>query len=218
MKIPSCKNELALASKGKAAVGIDEAGRGPLAGPVVAGAAFAKPDTYEREFPEKRLIRDSKSLSLKQRKGIYDFMINDGRFFFGIAEVSPATIDRINILNASLLAMRLALENLFKEIEDSGVVFSNPYLLVDGNRIIPNIKHNQENFSSGDSDVFSIAAASIAAKVYRDNLMDEFDKQFKGYGFSRHRGYGTREHLLKLNELGPCKIHRRSFAPVRRLL
>ncbi|MFO7807412.1 MAG: ribonuclease HII [Candidatus Moraniibacteriota bacterium] len=226
MKFPSSKQETDLISRNKLAVGVDEAGRGPLAGPVVAGAVFIEKEVFEKDFPEKKLIRDSKTLSHNQRSQVFEFIKKNENIFYGIGEVSALTIDRINILNASLLAMRLAVENLAGELFKRGDFseISNQDkkrkigLLVDGNKIIPGLPYGQKTFPKGDSSVFSIAAASICAKVYRDNLMEVFNEKFSGYGFNKHKGYGTKEHLLKLQELGPCGIHRKSFGPVKSLV
>jgi ribonuclease HII len=214
MKLPDFKQEEHLISRNKSAVGLDEAGRGPLAGPVVAGAVYIKESFFPKDFPEKNLIRDSKTLSSKQRNEVFDFINQSEEIFFKTVEISALTIDKINVLNASLLAMRMAAENLIRDVlpEENK---KEACLLVDGNALIPKISFDQKNFPKGDADVFSIAAASICAKVWRDKLMEKFDKQYPGYGFARHKGYGTKEHLLKLKEFGPCDIHRRSFRPVK---
>lgn len=244
MILPTTKIEQELLAKGSCFVfGVDEAGRGPLAGPVVAGAAWVNPDVFDRDFRQRGLIRDSKTLSEKQREEIFCFLQSSEDFCLGIGEVSHAMIDRLNILNASLLAMRLAVENLIGRImnhesrimkhesqpetgqplaekikltDQNAKNMSNAIcLLIDGNKKIPKIKHEQHLFCKGDRNVFSIAAASIAAKVHRDRLMQKYHKQFPCYGFDAHKGYGTRAHMEALQKNGPCKIHRRSFAPVR---
>lgn len=226
-------------------IGIDEAGRGPLAGPVVAAAVWVNPAVFKKDFPLKKFIRDSKKLSEKKREEVFRFMEKSEDFVIGRGEVSHTIIDRINILNAALLAMRLAAEEIlerlekekpwqkqgaviWQEKEKKKIVFGNrdnvsnisflqkACLLIDGNKKIPGIKINQRIFPQGDARIFSIAAASICAKVWRDKVMREYHQQYSGYGFDRHKGYGTRLHLTKLKELGPCKIHRQTFGPVKR--
>jgi len=209
MLLPSTKTELDLAKKGIVPIGVDEVGRGPLAGPVVAAAAWVDPKILEKDFDLKKFIRDSKTLSEKKRNEIFLFLEEEKGFEIAIGEVSPMTIDRINILNASLLAMRLAVENLNKKIKKN-----NPLILVDGNKTIPGVTHQQKYFIKGDRDVFSIAVASIYAKVYRDNLMIEYHQKFPDYGFDCHKGYGTKKHMEALGKCGACEIHRRSFGPV----
>lgn len=231
MHLPHIKIEQDLISNGvEIIIGIDEAGRGPLAGPVVAGAVWVHPGLLELEFEGRELIRDSKMLSQKQREKIHDFLMKNELFTIGIGEVSHTMIDRMNILNATLLAMRIAVESLLDEIKNSslGLVTrrvkgsklnenSKTHLLIDGNRKIPKSKFEQHLFPKGDYNIFSIAAASICAKVYRDQIMQRYHKQFPEYGFASHKGYGTRLHMEQLQKNGPCKIHRRSFRPVREL-
>jgi len=213
MILPSVKQELKLVSEGCAVVGVDEVGRGPLAGPVVAAAAWVDPVYFEKDFKLKNCIRDSKTLSEKQRNGVFEFFKKKVGFKFGIGEVTPKTIDRINILNASLLAMRLAVENLAPKIKKRNVL-----LLIDGNKIIPGLNYSQKYIIKGDQKIFSIAVASIYAKVYRDNIMIEYHKKFPAYGFDAHKGYGTERHMKVLKEKGNCEIHRKSFGPVREII
>lgn len=230
MIFPTTKIEQELLAKGSCFVfGVDEVGRGPLAGPVVAGAAWVSPKIFGEDFPEKKLIRDSKTLSEKQRELACRFMIESDDFCVAIGEVSHAMIDRLNILNASLLAMRIAVEELIEKIKnkESGIMnkaqnaknMSNAIrLLVDGNRKIPKMKWGQRLFCKGDRNVFSIAAASIVAKVHRDHLMQKYHEKFPCYAFDRHKGYGTRIHFQQIQKNGPCEIHRKSFGPVRDFL
>lgn len=177
--------------------GIDEAGRGPLAGPVVAAAVILD----KRRIP--RGIDDSKAMTAEARETVYAAIIGSARVGVGIAEVD--CIDRINILNATLQAMAMALS----EIGDVPCL-----ALVDGNRP-PQLPCPVQCIVEGDAQSLSIAAASIVAKVRRDRIMLELDRQFPGYGFAQHKGYATPEHRAALTRLGPCKEHRRSFAPVR---
>ncbi len=182
-------------------VGLDEAGRGALAGPVVAASVLLP---YERAPAG---IRDSKELLPAQRERLYEQIWRMARGI-GIGIVEPDTIDAINILQATHQAMRLALENL-----PSGLL---PDLaLIDGLPIRP-FPITQVALVQGDSRCISIAAASIVAKVTRDRLMCEYDTLYPGYGFALHKGYGVPVHLSALDSLGPCPLHRRSFSPVER--
>jgi ribonuclease HII len=181
--------------------GVDEAGRGPLAGPVCAAAVILDP---------RRPIRgldDSKRLTPAQRAAL-EPRIQDQTLAWSLAWASAAEIDRINILQASLLAMRRAITALDP---------SPLRVLVDGNRC-PVLDCPAEAVVGGDGRVPAIAAASILAKVARDRLMEGLERHYPGYGFARHKGYPTREHREALARLGPCPEHRRSFGPVRVLL
>ena len=182
--------------------GVDEAGRGPLAGPVVAGAVvFLKlPDTLE--------IDDSKKISSVRRKKIFDYLVSSKDVAIGFGVISEEVIDATNILEASFEAMRKALFSL---------PLKPDHVIVDGYSI-PRLKIFQRGVIGGDKKCLSIAAASIVAKVIRDDMMDKFDKEYPGYGFSQHKGYGTKAHLESLRRLGPCKIHRKSFRPVKIVL
>jgi len=177
--------------------GVDEVGVGPLAGPVVAAAVILQ------EIVELPRINDSKKLSKSAREGL-DVEIRRQAVAIGIGEVSPAEIDRRNIFQASLEAMRRAVAALNPEPD---------FVLVDA-RTIPGIEVRQKALIHGDAIDGSIAAASIVAKVYRDGLMSDLDVRHPGYGLARHMGYGTAMHLDSLRRLGPSPIHRRSFAPV----
>lgn len=175
-------------------IGTDEAGRGPLAGPVVAGACIL-PDGY---FPHG--LDDSKKLSEKKREQLYD-EITANALFWGVGMASAAEIDEINILNAALLAMRRAIAN----------AGGNPdVILVDGN-VDRGFGREAHAIVGGDAKSPSIAAASIIAKVSRDRLMTELDAKYPEYGFAKHKGYPTKAHKLAVYEYGPCPEHRRSF-------
>ncbi len=178
--------------------GVDEAGRGPLAGPVVAAACFLEPDETFLE------INDSKKLSSKKRKELFDFLIHSPKVRYGIGIVEPVIIDEINILQATMLAMKNAVENLPLSLD---------LILVDGNRT-PKLKVLSQAIVKGDSKSLSIAAASIIAKETRDLLMLKYHERYPEYGFNKHMGYGTRLHKEALQEFGPCPIHRKSFSPV----
>lgn len=190
--------------------GVDEAGRGPLAGPVVAAVAVLKPETLADTAKMEKLkgINDSKKLTAKKREALFD-IIKEELFEVGVGVVDHETIDRVNILQATFLAMKMALGNIKTKPE---------YLLVDGKFIVPNLSLRQEAVIDGDALVFSIATASIIAKVTRDRLMEEYDRQYPAYGFAKHAGYGTKMHMDALKELGPCPIHRKTFKPISDIL
>ncbi|PJA86572.1 MAG: ribonuclease HII [Candidatus Moranbacteria bacterium CG_4_9_14_3_um_filter_42_9] len=217
-------------------IGIDEAGRGPLAGPVVACAASLKnlphppaPSPGGRGWGEGQfdLVRDSKTLSEKQREKLYDFICEN--FHVGIGICDHETIDRINILEASFLAMKKATTSLMRGISNSQLLISNQIpnpksqntrliVLLDGNKKIPNFSIEQKAIVNGDKYIKSISAASIIAKVTRDRIMLEMHEKYPEYQFDRHKGYGTKLHMDSLQKYGPCAIHRKSFAPVRKSL
>lgn len=184
--------------------GVDEAGRGPLAGPVVAACVIIGSD-FKIEEGDLELVADSKKLSAKKREIIFK-AIKEKVHSVEISVVSHETIDKVNILRASLAAMR-------KAVEKSQV--KPDFVLVDGNFKIPKLEIPQKAIVSGDALVWVIAAASIIAKVSRDFLMEEADKLYPEYGFAKHKGYGTKAHIAKIMEIGPCPIHRKSFAPIK---
>jgi len=187
--------------------GVDEAGRGPLAGPVVAACVVIGPD-FKIDSDELKLVADSKKLSAKNREKLFS-IIKEKTLSVEISVVSHTVIDKINILQASLLAMKKAVEAC--EIQPD-------FVLIDGNMRIPGLLKKQQAIISGDAKVFCIAAASIIAKVSRDFLMCEADKKYPNYRFAKHKGYGTKIHVEMLNTYGPCPIHRKTFAPVKDLL
>lgn len=187
--------------------GIDEAGRGPLAGPVVAAAIIFSKNKLLNKLLEIG-IRDSKLLSPKKREYLYELILEKCHAW-SIGVVSEETIDEINILEASLLAMRKAVEKL--EIKPD-------FLLIDGNHTIENYPVSQIAIPRADQYVFSVSAASILAKVTRDKMLIDFDEEYPEYGFAQHKGYGTKFHMEMLSKIGPCKIHRRSFSPIKKLL
>lgn len=174
--------------------GIDEVGRGPLAGPVVA-CAIVIPDNTKCKF-----IKDSKLLSRESRLRAYEYL-REHAISYGIGIVDEQTIDRVNIRNATLMAMEQALKMLSQKVE---------IVLIDGNMGI-NTSLPQKAIVDGDKFHLSIAAASIMAKVYRDSIMERYALQYPEYGFDKHKGYGTKEHIKALLKYGPCPIHRRSF-------
>lgn len=184
----------------KLVAGIDEVGRGPLAGPVVACCVIL-PETFSEV-----LVTDSKQLSLKNRETLYE-KIEDQAVDIGLGVISETVIDKINIYQAAKLAMTHAVKNLS---------FTPEHLLIDAMTLDLDIP--QTSLIKGDARSVSIGAASIIAKVTRDHLMEEYDRLYPGYGFSKNAGYGTKEHLLGLEKLGPCPIHRKTFSPVKKYL
>ncbi len=177
--------------------GIDEAGRGPLAGPVVAAAVVLKGNTRIKG------LRDSKKVPEKERESLF-IEIQDTALDIGIGIVNHEDIDRINILRASKLAMQLAIENL-SELPD--------FLVIDA-VTLPSVPIKQTSPIKGESVSASIAAASIIAKVTRDRLMLEYHNQYPQYNFNKHKGYSTKEHMELIQLYGPCPIHRKSFCKV----
>ena len=181
--------------------GIDEAGRGPLAGPVVAAAVTISKNA---KFP---LVDDSKKLTAQQRKTLYAEIISADKVYYSIAEVSVDTIEKINILRATHLAMK-------KTVQQLGCV---DFALIDG-LPVPGFPIPFKAIIKGDSKSVSIAAASILAKVYRDELMEEYAIKYPQYGFEKNKGYGTAAHIDALGKYGPCPIHRKTFAPIKGIL
>jgi ribonuclease HII len=197
--MPSLIYERTLSRRGfRSVAGVDEAGRGPLAGPLVAAAVILPADQTIKG------IDDSKKLSPRKREILF-WQIRRKAIGIGIGVVSHSAIDRINVGQANFLAMKKAVERL-KVTPD--------FLLVDGKRHKIDLPISQRGINSGDAKCASIAAASIIAKVTRDRLMRKYHKQYPLYGFDRHKGYGTKRHLQLLEKHGPCPIHRRSFYPI----
>ena len=200
--MPDLFHEIQLRSEGFIIIaGIDEAGRGPLAGPVTAGAVVL-PDDYRH-----RVLNDSKKLTEKQREALYAELVADERVHWSAACVEAEEIDRINILRATWRAMGAAFTQLARAADVA---------LIDG-RPVRDFPGEHRALVKGDSLSLSIAAASIIAKVHRDRLMVEYANRYPEYGFDQHKGYGTAQHLAALRKHGPCPIHRRSFAPVSQL-
>jgi ribonuclease HII len=179
--------------------GVDEAGRGPLAGRVYAAAVILNPNKPIKD------LADSKILSQSKREELY-IEITSKAISYSIAYSEVEEIDDLNILQATFLAMRRAIEGL--SIQPS-------IALIDGNHIPPKLQIKAEAIIKGDSKVAEISAASILAKVARDNEMCELDKQYPGYGFANHKGYGTKEHLAAISKYGVLPIHRKTFAPIK---
>ena len=186
--------------------GVDEAGRGPLAGPVVAAAVVLPNCWGEKNFDERlHDLNDSKQLTETQRENFFSILSNHSEIRHAIAVVDEETIDRINILQATHRAMNEALAQLQPPPQ---------HVLVDG-LPVKTMRFPQTALVNGDARRYSIASASVLAKITRDRLMRQFDRQFPGYGFAAHKGYGTPQHLAAISKLGPCPIHRRSFAPLK---
>lgn len=184
-------------------VGVDEAGRGPLAGPVVAAAFMILPGFRMSRTLQKQL-RDSKNLSPKKRLEFYKFFDTHPHAKWGIGIVSERVIDKINILQATRLAMKKALSKM----RNADFVIADGQIMIDTS--VP-----QKSVIQGDGKVFSCAAASIMAKVTRDRIMMKYHTRYPLYGFDRNKGYGTKAHMQTLREHGPCPIHRKTFAPLR---
>lgn len=194
--MPDYEFEKAAVNSGFSCIcGVDEAGRGPLAGPVCAAAVI---------LPEGAVIEgldDSKKLTEKKRERLYD-IIKETAVAYSVAYGTLEEIETVNILEATYLAMNRAIE---------GLSVKPDFALIDGNRIPRGIKIPCETIVKGDSKSMSVAAASVLAKVTRDRLMLEYDKKYPEYNFKKHKGYGTREHTELIKQYGPCEIHRLSF-------
>lgn len=182
---------------------LDEAGRGPLAGPVVAAVCMIV--NYKLNIRDFKNLKDSKKLSRKQREKFYKIITKNKNIEWGIGRVSEKLIDKINILEASKLAMKKAITRLKKKPD---------FLILDGKMEL-DLPILQKSIVKADEKVFSCAAASILAKVTRDRIMERYHKKYPRYCFDRHKGYPTKLHLRMLKKYGPCKIHRKSFGPVR---
>lgn len=195
---PSLRHERKLWNAGfEAVAGVDEAGVGPMAGPVVAAAVIFPPETFIKG------VNDSKQLPPERREDLFP-LIKERALALGIGVACAAEVDQLNIFWATMAASERALAALCRTPD---------HVLVDG-RLIPELKLPQTRIVGGDRKSFCIAAASIIAKVTRDRVMAEYDAQYPGYGFAQHKGYCTAEHFAALDRLGPSPIHRRSFAPV----
>ncbi|MBF6569649.1 MAG: ribonuclease HII [Candidatus Binataceae bacterium] len=200
-KRPDLRYERRLWKSGLAAIaGVDEAGVGPMAGPVVAAAVIFAPEAFIKG------VHDSKQLTHERREALYP-LIRERALAVGVGVAGPGEIDELNIYWAAMMASERAVAALGR-VPD--------HVLVDGRRI-PGLKLAQTRIVGGDRKSFCIAAASIIAKVTRDRLMFEYEEQYPGYGFAQHKGYCTAEHFAALAARGPTPIHRRSFAPVRQV-
>jgi ribonuclease HII len=222
MKIATFEKEKALQNEGYHIIaGVDEVGRGPLAGPVVTAACVIKDIAdFDVVIDEGmwKLVRDSKKLSEKQREEVFEFIRE--KFYLGIGKCSPKAIDEINILQATLLAMKKSVEALEKDIDKNNAYqdAQKMIVMIDGNQLIPNFTREQVCVTQGDNISKSIAAASIIAKVARDKIISQYDKKYPEYEFARHKGYGTKIHMEALEKYGATPIHRKSFKPVKNVL
>lgn len=198
--------QTALASGFSKICGLDEAGRGPLAGPVVACAVIINPELFN-DLSKFKGVNDSKKMSAKSRENWHEVLTKCGRIKWGIGIVSEKIIDKINILEATKLAMSEAIAK---------IGLTPDFLLIDGNFTLDIADLNQKAIPQGDAKSISIAAASIIAKVTRDRIMRRANEDFPEYGFDKHKGYGTKRHCEAIKKFGPCAIHRLSFAPIRK--
>ncbi len=193
-------------------IGIDEAGRGPLAGPVVAAALFLSSDfnfhtaENQKEFLK---IKDSKKITPKGREKLFDFLTASKDVKYGIGIVTEKIIDEKNILQATLMAMKKAVDDLLKK--EPKINLQNSIVLIDGRDIVEDLNLDQKAIIGGDDKVWSIAAASIIAKVTRDRMMQKYHEKYPQYCFDRHKGYGTKLHFEMIEKYGPCEIHRKTF-------
>lgn len=209
----SLSEEKKLWKKGfKKVVCLDEAGRGSLIGPVVAAVVSIIANCKLQI----KNLKDSKKISAKKREEIVKMIKKDPNIKWGIGKVSERVIDKINILEATKLAMKRALKNCKLQVAN-GKFKKNIFLLIDGNFSL-DLPVPQKSIVKGDEKVFSCALASILAKVYRDKIMLNYHKKYPKYRFDLHKGYPTRMHLKLLRKYGPCKIHRKSFSPVKELV
>ncbi len=225
MKNPTFDYEMKLINSGFSRIcGIDEVGRGPLAGPVVACAAILDIDLLKNPESVKRFakIRDSKKLSAAQREKWHKILTECDKIKWAIGVVSEKIIDEINILEATKLAMDQALEKLIRQPASPSANRGEPadssdFLLIDGNFTLEKFDLNQKAVPQGDEKIISVAAASIIAKVTRDRMMAEYHVKYPLYDFAKHKGYGTKKHIEAIKKFGPCPIHRRSFEPIKSL-
>ncbi|OHB21622.1 MAG: ribonuclease HII [Parcubacteria group bacterium RIFCSPLOWO2_01_FULL_48_18] len=205
MKKPTLAFEKKLWDRGhRCVIGLDEAGVGPLAGPVVAAAVFLR-RRYQSTPQELTLVRDSKSLSEKQREKMFVALTAHPHVRYSVSRVWPAVVDRYNIRRATELAMRRCVGKLMPAL--SGQVF----LLADGLATIKRMPYPQAAVVRGDQKIFSISAASIIAKVTRDRIMRRLHKKYPQYEFARHKGYGTIVHYAAIKKFGPSPIHRKTY-------
>jgi len=192
----------------KHVAGIDEAGRGPLAGPVFASAVLITEKDFEKAKKIKS-VRDSKKLKEGKREEVFSDLIKSREIKWGIGTVSEKMIDKINILQATKLAMVKAIKDLERRNK-----IKVDFIILDGKMKL-DLETDQKSIINADDKVFSVSAASIIAKVSRDALMKKYDKKYPEYDFKKHKGYGTREHLERIRKYGICPIHRKTFAPIK---
>ncbi|MBU1292063.1 ribonuclease HII [Patescibacteria group bacterium] len=184
--------------------GIDEVGRGPLAGPVTAAIVMIRSGIIPKSL-RCVLVRDSKQLSVKQRERVFEIVKQEPSIEWRVSFVQPKTIDKVNIGRATQLAWRRSLNKLNPQPD---------FLFLDGNQELKRIKIKQKAVIKGDQKIFLVSLASIMAKVSRDKLMAKLDNKYPQYKFAQHKGYGTKLHVKNLRKFGPCQIHRQSFKPI----
>jgi len=208
MVFPDIELEKKLWKKGfKYVVGMDEAGRGPLAGPVCAGAVLIGDNTPLHPF-----VRDSKKMTEKRREEVFEYIKKES-IAYGISMIEAEVIDELGIQEAVKMAMEEALRQIEEKIQQRV-----DYLIIDGTNVSTISGYHIAKIKAGDLKHYSISAASILAKVTRDRYMKEIAKEYPNYCFERHVGYGTRLHMENLAKYGPCSIHRKSFSPVKKLI
>ncbi|OGN01422.1 MAG: ribonuclease HII [Candidatus Yanofskybacteria bacterium RIFCSPLOWO2_12_FULL_43_11b] len=213
MKLPRKTLEKKLFKSGYRYVfGVDEVGMGCLAGPVVVCAVAMTNHFYNKHHRKFRWLRESKLLLPHQRVKFSEELLKEKDLVYAISSVSPKTIDKINIYQAARLGMKNAIKKLKPNFDLKTIV------LIDGKTRIKGVNYEQMPVVKGDRKIFAIACASIIAKVYRDRLMTKMARRYPNYGLEKHKGYGTKYHQARLTALGPCEIHRKSFAPVGKLL
>ncbi|OGN03637.1 MAG: ribonuclease HII [Candidatus Yanofskybacteria bacterium RIFCSPHIGHO2_01_FULL_43_42] len=213
MKLPHKTLERKLFNSGYGYVfGVDEVGMGCLAGPVVVCAVVTTNHFYNKHHKKLCWLRESKLLLPHQREKFAKELLKEKDLVYAISSVSPRTIDKINIYQAARLGMKNAIKKLKPNFNLKTIV------LVDGKTRIKGVEYEQIPIVKGDRKVFAIACASIIAKVYRDKMMVRYAKKYPGYGFEKHKGYGTKHHQAQLASFGPCEIHRKSFALVGKLV
>ncbi|MBI2068892.1 MAG: ribonuclease HII [Candidatus Yanofskybacteria bacterium] len=213
MKLPRKTLEKKLFKSGYGYIcAVDEVGMGCLAGPVVVCAVATTNHFYNKHHKKLRWLRESKLLLPHQREKFAEELLKEEDLVYAISSVSPKTIDKINIYQAARLGMKDAIKKLKPNFDLKTIV------LVDGKTKIKGVDYEQMPIVKGDRKVFAIACASVIAKVFRDKMMVRYAKKYPGYGFERHKGYGTVRHKARLVLMGPCAIHRRSFAPVAKMI
>jgi ribonuclease HII len=213
MKLPQKTLEKNLFKSGYRLIyAVDEVGMGCLAGPVVVCAVAMTNAFYNKAHKKLKWLRESKLLLSKQREFYAGELLKEKDLVYALAYSYPKTIDKLNIYNAARQAMKKAVQKLKPNLNLKSIV------LVDGKTKIKDLNVEQLPIVKGDRKIFAIACASIIAKVYRDKMMVIYAKKYPGYGFEKHKGYGTKYHQTQLTSLGPCEIHRKSFAPVAKLV
>ncbi len=213
MKLPHKTLERKLFKSGYRYVfGVDEVGMGCLAGPVVVCAVAMTNHFYNKHHKKLRWLRESKLLLPHQREKFAQELLKEKDLVYAISSVAPKVIDKINIYQAARQGMKNAIKKLKPNFDLKTIV------LVDGKTKIKGVDYEQMPVVKGDRKIFAIACASIIAKVHRDKMMARYAKKYPGYGFEKHKGYGTKYHQAQLAAFGPCEIHRRSFAPVRKMI